>query len=144
MAVCTSSPMHSDVPSTVVDRWSPTKTTPTPPIPAAPWVREPVLPVARLVRLGASVETVAVLTVWFGDLSANGRKAAALQLALRSDQGLSEYLEALNAIPSAASANVLAWVNLQGSKTAVQLALLFEQRRETPRVTLLNKLQAMP
>ena len=67
-----------------------------------PVVREAVLPVARLVRLGASMETAAVLQQWFTDLPETGRKVAAQQMALRSDSGLAEWVLTLNAIPEAA------------------------------------------
>lgn len=103
----------------------------------------PVLPLARLRRLGLDDLGEVALTGWWDELSDEDRIREADALAISADGDLANYVEAIKWLrsPAATTTSVLVWV--EGAAHPADAALLaraVEQTRDKPRVGLLSAL----
>lgn len=102
----------------------------------------PVLPRKRLVRLGASPETIGVYEEWWRRiLGERWKKESADRMAVMTDAELSEQIMAVTDLPTTSVNQALRWVRDQPHRaTAASLALVVEDSREIPRPSMYDGL----
>lgn len=102
-----------------------------------------ILPVGRLVRLGAAEDTVKIFQRWW-DLQPD-QKAAQDRLGYLTDAQIETLIEAVPAIQGAKADDVLAAVRSlpAGRQIGAELAAVIESDRNEIRSGLINKLMAV-
>lgn len=100
---------------------------------------DPVLPSARLTRLGATTYALNVYRAWWDNLDGTGEKVAATQLSILNDAELTAQIDGIETLADAGVRGVVAWA--RDDTLRAGLAIAAEGLRDEPRQSVFGKLR---